>query len=359
MALPTLKTLEECAEWSKTVEPFIPQLFGLPSRALDVLTGRESFLNLYTETNPLVSGFAGSLILGAIFLVVAEVNRNYSQVDRAWSILPTVYIAHFAAWARLSGIPSQRIDAALLFSAIWSARLTFNYWRKGGYTVGSEDYRWGILRQYVPKIVFHIFNWTFISFMQSVLLFLIAAPVYTILLASRFEPQVTSFDVATVSIELFLILTEYIADQQQWNFQNAKHQYQKTAKVPAGFKREDLDHGFITSGLWNLSRHPNFAAEQSIWFVLYSWSCYATKNMYSWAAAGPSFLILLFQGSTWLTELITAGKYPEYREYQTQVGMFVPTWFSGYKVRPNVAPKIIRTSEIAKKIQEKEKRKQK
>lgn len=21
-------------------------------------------------------------------------------------------------------------------------RLTFNYWRKGGYTVGSEDYRW-------------------------------------------------------------------------------------------------------------------------------------------------------------------------------------------------------------------------
>lgn len=125
MALPTLKTLEECAEWSKTVEPFIPQLYDLPSRALDVFAGRESILNVYTETNPLVSGFAGSLVLGAIFLVVAEINRNYSQVDRAWSILPTVYIAHFAAWARLSGIPSQRIDAALLFSAIWSVSLLF------------------------------------------------------------------------------------------------------------------------------------------------------------------------------------------------------------------------------------------
>lgn len=21
-------------------------------------------------------------------------------------------------------------------------RLTFNYWRKGGYSIGSEDYRW-------------------------------------------------------------------------------------------------------------------------------------------------------------------------------------------------------------------------
>ncbi|KAK4186561.1 hypothetical protein QBC35DRAFT_387039 [Podospora australis] len=359
MSVPLLKTLEECADWSRTVEPYIPQLYLLPRRINEVLAGRDSLLDVYTQTNPLISGFAISIVLGAIFLVVAEINRNYSQVDRAWSILPTIYIAHFAAWARLSGIPSQRIDAALLFSAIWSTRLTFNYWRKGGYGVGHEDYRWEIVRQYVPKAVFHIFNWTFISFMQSILLFLIAAPVYIILLASHFEPGLQTYDIAAISIELGLILTEYIADQQQWNFQNAKHQYLKSAKVPSGFKRDDLDRGFITSGLWSHSRHPNFAAEQSIWFVLYSWSCYATRNAFSWAAVGPSFLILLFQGSTWLTELITAGKYSEYREYQRQVGMFAPTWFTGYKVRPNVAPKIIRTSELAKKIEAKEKQKQK
>jgi len=112
------------------------------------------------------------------------------------------------------------------------------------------------------------------------------------------------------------------------------------------------------SGLWGYSRHPNFAAEQSIWFVLYQWSCYTTKTLYNWAGVGPSFLIMLFQGSTWLTELITAGKYPEYRDYQQSVGMFAPAGFSTYKAPAaavNKAPKVIRTSELAKKLQQKEK----
>lgn len=33
---------------------------------------------------------------------------------------------------------------------------------------------------------------------------------------------------------------------------------------------------------------------------------------------------MLFQASTWFTELITAGKYPEYPEYKQRVGKFLP-----------------------------------
>jgi hypothetical protein len=120
MALPLVLELQDCVGFDRTVKPFIPQLYELPTKLLDVFAGRESLLQLYTQTNPLISGFAFSLFLGAVFLVVAEINRNYSQVDRCWSLLPTVYIAHFDAWARLNGLPAQRIDAALLFSTIWS-----------------------------------------------------------------------------------------------------------------------------------------------------------------------------------------------------------------------------------------------
>jgi len=120
MALPTLLALEDCADYSKTVEPFLPQLYSLPEKLLDVVANRQSLSSLYIETNPLVSGFAISVFLGAVFLVASEINRNYSQVDRFWSLLPTFYIAHFDLWARLAGVPSQRIDAALLFSTIWS-----------------------------------------------------------------------------------------------------------------------------------------------------------------------------------------------------------------------------------------------
>jgi steroid 5-alpha reductase family enzyme len=229
-----------------------------------------------------------------------------------------------------------------------------------------------IVRQQVPKAVFHVFNWTFISFIQSILLFLIAAPVYTVLLASTIEPKLTSADLAYLAVELGLVLTEYIADEQQWSklapsmsrgngtnpcaaYQSAKKQYKESGKVARGIKQADLDRGFVTSGLWGYSRHPNFAAEQSIWFLLYQWSCYATKTLYNWAGVGPAFLIMLFQGSTWLTELITSGKYPEYSEYQRRVGMFAPSGFLSYKTPAPKAPKVIRTSELAKRQQEKEK----
>ena len=33
---------------------------------------------------------------------------------------------------------------------------------------------------------------------------------------------------------------------------------------------------------------------------------------------------MLFQGSTWFTELLSGQKYPEYKNYQKRVGMFVP-----------------------------------
>ncbi|KAK8055467.1 Protein of unknown function (DUF1295) [Apiospora rasikravindrae] len=351
MGVPLLQTLEECADYSKTVEPYLLQLYELPARLAQSATNSDALLGIYKSTNPLVSGFAFSIFLGSIFLAVSEFNRNYSQVDRLWSLLPTIYNAHFAAWAHLNKLPTQRVDIILLWSAIWSARLTFNYWRKGGYTVGSEDYRWEIIRKQVHPALFFIFNVTFISFIQSVLLFMLAAPTYVILLTTQHEPDLTTADVVFTSVQLLLVLSEWFSDQQQWDYQSAKQEYRESAVVPQGYTQEELERGFITSGLWAYSRHPNFAAEQTIWFMLYQWSCYASKTLYNWTGLGALFLVMLFQGSTWLTELISSRKYAEYKHYQRQVGAHIPG-FTAYKAP---APKVIRTSELAKKQAAKQK----
>ena len=114
------------------------------------------------------------------------------------------------------------------------------------------------------------------------------------------------------------------ADLVNLDYQNAKKEYQKTSKVPTKFRREDLDRGFVATGMWSWSRHPNFAAEQSVWVVLYVWSCWITQTYYSWSIIGAISYLILFQGSTWFTELISAKKYPEYKEYQRRVGKFLP-----------------------------------
>ena len=168
MALPLVKTLEECADYSKTVQPFLPQLYDLPYRIAAHITDLQALQDIYATTNPLMTALAFALFVTPVVLTVAEINRNYSQVDRLWSILPVIYNVHYIVWAHINGLPTLRLNHVMAVSLIWGARLTFNYWRKGGYQVGSEDYRWNIVKDYVGAPGMFIFNVTFISLGQNV-----------------------------------------------------------------------------------------------------------------------------------------------------------------------------------------------
>lgn len=120
LALPFVTTLEDCGDFSKTVLPFIYQLEELPWKIAKAGFDFSTLKKVYLETNPLITAFAFSLFLAVVFLLVSEVNKNYSQVDRVWSILPTVYIAHYSAWAHLSGLYTRRLDNVLAFAVVWS-----------------------------------------------------------------------------------------------------------------------------------------------------------------------------------------------------------------------------------------------
>ncbi|PNP57943.1 hypothetical protein THARTR1_02101 [Trichoderma harzianum] len=357
MALAHVKSLQDCVDYSKVVEPFLPQLYQLPYRIWESIDSLDALRELYVTTNPLISGFAASLAVGLLALVVSEINRNYSQIDRLWSILPNLYVVHIALWARVAGLPHGRVDLIAICTTIWSIRLTYNYWRRGGYNIGSEDYRWMIVKAQLNSVVWFIFNVTFISFIQSILLYLFSCvPAYVILLSSQFEPEVQAVDLVFFGVEVLLVLSEWISDGQQWAYQTAKYKYKDTGKLTSGYTSAELDRGFITTGLWAYSRHPNFFAEQTIWFMLYQWSCFATNTPYSWAGIGAVLLVLLFQGSTNLTENITSGKYSEYKAYQNHVGMFIPKTLIPYATP---GPKVIRSSELVKRAEQKQKHKKK
>lgn len=166
--LPTVKSLQDCADYHQVLEPYLPQLYTLPDRIFATLSDVDGLKDIYTSTNPAISGLAFAIALMPVFLLVSEINRNFSQVDRVWSILPTVYHAHYALWARLNGMDTQKVDNVLAFSVVWSLRLTFNYWRKGGYEIGSEDYRWNIIKDKIGAFGLFILNIIFISSVQSV-----------------------------------------------------------------------------------------------------------------------------------------------------------------------------------------------
>lgn len=123
MSLPVVKTLADCADYHKTVLPYIPQLYDLPQQIFQNVNNLQALKVLYIATNPLMTALAFSLFLAPIFLIISEFNKNYSQVDRCWSILPTLYNAHFVLYAHAAGLPTKRLDVLMLFSCVWSVNI--------------------------------------------------------------------------------------------------------------------------------------------------------------------------------------------------------------------------------------------
>ncbi|WP_434419880.1 DUF1295 domain-containing protein [Nannocystis pusilla] len=156
--------------------------------------------------------------LGAATLcwLLGALTREYSWVDRLWSILPPAYVAWFASHSH--GDP--RLTVMTILAVLWGARLTYNFARKGGYAPGGEDYRWVELRRRLSPPLFAAFNLVFIAFFQNILLLLLAAPAYVA--ASPTAAPWGSLDTLATIVFLLLLAGETIADQQQWRFQNAK-----------------------------------------------------------------------------------------------------------------------------------------
>ena len=105
--------------------------------------------------------------------LTSVITKEYSWVDRIWSIIPIVYTWIFAAGSNLA---DPRLNTMAVLVTLWGARLTFNFARKGGYAPGGEDYRWAILREKMSPAIYQLFNIFFIVIFQNVLLWLITLP---------------------------------------------------------------------------------------------------------------------------------------------------------------------------------------
>jgi len=255
--------------------------------------------------HPLIAVGVVAAAASAFSWITSLITRENSWVDRLWSIVPVVYVWIFAAW---TGLTDPRLVVMAVLVTLWGARLTFNFARKGGYT-GMEDYRWAILRTRMSRGWFEVFNLFFIVLYQNAILVLITLPALT-----AYEHRATPFGVLDgVAVALFVafLVGETVADQQQWDFHRRK---------AAGTS----DSRFVTTGLWRLSRHPNFFFEQAQWWVFFLFGAIAAGSLLQWTVLGAALLTLLFIGSTIFTESITRSKYPEYAEYQAVTSPIVP-----------------------------------
>ncbi len=255
------------------------------------------------------------VLAGICFItwLLSVITGDTSWVDRIWSVIPVVYVWIFAAGTNFA---DPRLIVMGIIVTLWGARLTFNFARKGGYQPGGEDYRWEVLRAGMSKAQYQVFNIFFIVIFQNVVLWLITLPAWVVMINPG---PFTGWDTALTVLFLAFLTWETVADQQQWNFHK-----RKAAAIAAGKKPES---NFCTRGLFSVSRHPNFFAEQSQWWTFLFFAVAAGASLIQlWVVVGPILLTAIFIGSTRFTENISLSKYPEYADYQKRVSPVVP-WF--------------------------------
>ncbi|MBN2780410.1 MAG: DUF1295 domain-containing protein [Candidatus Marinimicrobia bacterium] len=258
--------------------------------------------------NTLQITFVILIIAIAVSFLYGLFTRNYSTVDRLWSILPPVFVL---IWMKDYMHNPRFVIAALLVIA-WGIRLSLNFARRGGYGFErgkgftGEDYRWEIMRQRIPdRFMFELFNLFFISAFQLVLIFMITLPLYFL---GQYDAPLAMGDYLLFGLHALLLLLETVADNQQYRFYS-----ERDSEEFRNSPRHQL--GFNTFGLWKHSRHPNYVCEMAQWIVVALYLYHVSGSLHG-SMAGALVLMLLFAGSTNLAENITLSKYPAYPEWR-------------------------------------------
>lgn len=250
------------------------------------------------------------IALAFLAWLLSVLTKEYSWVDRLWSTAPIMYVGYVAYSADFQ---NQRLNLMAVLVALWGLRLSFNFWRKGGFSKGGEDYRWEILQEQLGPTKFQLLNATFIAPYQMFLIWLFTSPVHA---AWTHQDALHTLDYVAGFLFLALLMGETIADEQMWAFQE-----EKKSKIA---QDKPVDPPFFCGGLYRFSRHPNYFCELGQWWVFYLFAVAATHQWVHWSAAGFILLTILFHGSVRFGESISESKYPGYADYQKKVSRIIP-----------------------------------
>ncbi|RXW21769.1 hypothetical protein EST38_g4088 [Candolleomyces aberdarensis] len=257
---------------------------------------------------------------------VPQQNETYFDLGGAIGWLSTTFVSLYYPTlkakfleGRIEAFPplSSFAPRQLLLSAavgLWSLRLG-SFLAIRAIKAGGDSRFYRIKKQPAKFTIYWIAQATWIM--------LVGLPVWLVnALPPSLSPDLGPRDYLAAGLFAGSFLFEVVADRQKSAWRRAKDKKQH-------------DEKFITSGLWSISRHPNYLGELGIWtgiWVLASsslQSSYFPKGTVGLAAASPLFtwfLLTRVSGVPPLERIGDAryGKDPKWQEYKRTVPLFWP-----------------------------------
>jgi steroid 5-alpha reductase family enzyme len=225
---------------------------------------------------------------------------NSSVYDPYWSVAPICIAAYWAA----AGEVDLRALLVLLLVTTWGIRLTSNWvtrWRG----LQDEDFRYVEIRRkagrlYWPASLFGI------HLLPTAWVFLGMLPTWPAL--SGQGGHLGALDLAALGVTTAGIVVKAVADRQLRRFLRTRRD---TSAV-------------VETGLWRLSRHPNYFGEVSFWWGLGLFGL-AADPRWAWTVVGPLSITVLFLAVSipWMDRRMRA-RHPAWAEKTASLPALVP-----------------------------------
>lgn len=250
--------------------------------------------------NVLIADVVATIVVFAFSIIFS----NSSVYDPYWSVAPPFIVIYLMIIFPEGNSVRQFIILVLVL--FWSLRLTIN-WLRGWQGFQHQDWRYTNIAEKTGMFYWPV-SFLGIHLMPTIFVFLGCLPLWFSL--SSAEP-LNLFDFVAILFTFSAIMVEWIADEQLIKFRKSGSQ-----------------ESFMQSGLWAISRHPNYLGEISFWVGMFLFLVSAT-NMKSttgyWTGVGFISMIILFKFiSIPIMEKRNITRKAGYKEYIKKVPALVP-----------------------------------
>lgn len=242
----------------------------------------------------------------SLIFVIALIRKRNDIVDIAWG-LGFIILTWFNFFMQPGYTPRQLLVSILI--TIWGLRLAI--YIGGRNAKKKEDFRYAQWRKdwgkyWVVRSYFQIFM------LQGFFMVLIASPVYFI--QNQPQPPLAWLDWIGLGLWTVGLFFEAVGDAQMARF---KDNPQNKGKI-------------ITTGLWSITRHPNYFGEVASWWGIFLIVVSVTPI---WLALiSPviiTFLLLKVSGIPMLEAKYKSNL--DFQEYAKRTSAFIP-WFPKSKI---------------------------
>jgi steroid 5-alpha reductase family enzyme len=247
----------------------------------------------FPRLDPLFMAGVADLAATVVVFGFSMVLNNSSIYDPYWSVAP-IPIAIFWAWVGLDSTASLvRTVLVLTLVGLWGVRLTLN-WVRRWQGLADEDFRYVTIRHKTGR-AYWLASLVTIHLMPTLWVFAGLLPLYAAL-SPQSERPFGALDVVATVVTLAAIIVETVADRQLRRFMS-------TLREPSAV---------LDTGLWAISRHPNYLGEVLFWWGIYLFGLAANPSWW-WTVVGALSItgLFVFVSVPWMDRRMALG-HPSY-----------------------------------------------